>query len=51
MEKYFDSALLIAAIGLLLHIHRAIDRLERKLCEHIDGHRHIAELKEKNYGP
>ena len=40
MEKYLDSALLIAAIGLLLHLDRCLHRLRDKFDEHIQGHFH-----------
>jgi hypothetical protein len=40
MEKYFDSALLIAAVGLLLHLDRCVGKLRQRFEQHIRGHFH-----------
>ena len=48
MEKYFDSALLIAAIGLLIHLDRCIGKLRADFREHIDGHFHEIEQEGSN---
>jgi len=45
MEKYFDSALLIAALGMLLHLDRCIGKLRVEFREHTRGHFH--EIKEE----
>lgn len=40
MEKYLDSALLIAAISVLLHLDRQLACVRRQIQEHIAGHFH-----------
>jgi len=46
VEKYFDSALLIGAIGLLIHLDRCIGKLRTEFREHIHGHFH--EIKQED---
>ena len=51
MEKYFDSALLIGAIGMLIHINRCIHDLKRKIDYHVTGHFHVLGSDEEQKNP
>jgi hypothetical protein len=49
MEKYFDSALLIATVGLLIHLHVCVHDLKKRLKFHIDKHHNVYGAEEEDH--